>query len=438
MLAMANHLMTKGHQVICLLSESFQDGKAELLADIYKHAPGVRLTSFRIPSPCAAHDERNVWRQMAARIIREHAIACFEPDFVHVPALLADGWGDDAVGSIDELGIHVPVSLTQHDLIPLAMQEIYMPPGRFYDYYMKKLEGVKKADLFLAISEYSRKEVINLLGVDAEKVVHISSAADAMFLQRHPTNDDVASTIARYQLKIGFLLYVPGGFDPRKNLERLIRAYATLPQSMRSAHPLVIGSQLDPGRRDVLESCAVEAGLSSNEFILTDYVPDQDLMCLYRACHAYVFPSLHEGFGLPVLEAMACAAPVIASDCTSIPEVVGMVEALFDPLCEESMAKKMRQVIEDVPFRQRLLDHAVQQIAQFSWEKTAEMAVAAIETRHNELRQNGWRPSLRDNLPSCDHLLKKLADMNMNIEPSEKDISEFRECYRANFEMAQA
>lgn len=435
-LAMANRLVSRGHEVLFLLNAAFEPELAEVGADILRNVPGAKVSSFRIPSPCAAAFPENAWRQMAARMLREHALACLEPDFVHVPALLADGWGDDAIGSVGMLGVHLPTALTQHDLIPLVMADTYMPPGPFKDYYMKKLESVRRADLLLAISEYSRREAIDWLGVPADDVVHISSAADSMFMQPAPVQHEIDLTVSKLGLRAGFLLYAPGGFDARKNIDRLIDAYSQLPIEVRARHQLVIASKLHEGVRAGIEWKAGTFGLQPDEVVLTDYVPDGDLMNLYRACHAYVFPSLHEGFGLPALEAMSCGAPVIASNRTSIPEVIDMEEALFDPYNPQSIADKLLQVADDPDFRQRLIAHAAIQPYKFSWEASSEVVVAALERKHADLKDSGWRSMPFAMLPSSEEMLARLKDEVMEVRPDEEDLLAFRACLMANSEAA--
>lgn len=431
-LAMANLLMSSGHQVIFLLNEAFKQEFTEVSADILKNAPGARISSFRIPSLCAAAFPENAWRQIAARVLREHAIACLEPDFVHVPALLADGWSDDSISSVGMIGTHIPTALTQHDLIPLAMSDTYMPSGPFKDYYMKKLESVKRADLLLAISEYSRLEAINWLGVPAEDIVHISSAADRMFTQQASTQCEVELTVSNLAIRKGFLLYAPGGFDPRKNIDRLLDAYSRLPIQVRTCHQLVIASKLHEGVQANIESKAAALGLRSEEIVLTDYLSDGDLMNLYGACHAYVFPSLHEGFGLPALEAMSCGAPVIASNRTSIPEVIEMEEAYFDPYNPQSIAEKIMQVISDPDFRKRLILHTTIQPHKFSWEASAELAVTALERKHAALRKSGWRSTPCAMLPSHEEMLAQIKDEVKDVQPNEEDLQSFYDCLIAN------
>ena len=431
--AMAKRLLADGHDVVFLLNHSLEENVEAALSGVRARVPGARAAAFRIPAPCAAMLEENAWRQSAARALRELAIAALRPDFVHVPALLADGWGDDAVGSVGELGVYVPVALTQHDLIPLVMQDAYLAPGPFRDYYFHKLDGVKRAELFLAISEYTRGEAVSLLGVEEERVINVSSAVDDVFLEPVRAIREEAGVLERFGLSAGFFLYAPGGFDIRKNVDRLFRAFALLPADLRARHPMVLASRLDVGRREVLSGMARSNGLGEGEFVLTDFVSDRELVGLYRACQAYVFPSLHEGFGLPVLEAMACGAPVIGSNCTGIPEAIGLDEALFDPRVEESIADKMRQVVEDESFRERLLAHGRVHVAGFSWERSAAVAIEAMYERNRSLKAGGWVAAPRSSLPTHDELLLRLSTTRPGPGPT--DFVAFRECYDANIEM---
>jgi glycosyltransferase involved in cell wall biosynthesis len=435
MLGMAKRLIGSGHDVVCLLSGAFPNELPTLKEDLLAQVPSASVKTFQIPSPCAAACPKNAWRQIAARVLREHAIACLEPDFVHVPTLLADGWGDDAVASVGLLGIHIPVSLTQYDLIPLVMEEFYLPQGAFRDYYMVKLDNVKQADLLLAISEYSKKEAIECLGVAENIVVNISTAVETELWQPVADGSVLQYTIKVLGIKSGFLLYAPGGFDYRKNLDRLFEAYALLPSRVRAVHQLVIASKLDPGRREILDRAMASFGLEPGEVVLTDYISDLALKHLYSACFAYIFPSLHEGFGLPVLEAMSCGAPVIASNRTSIPEVVGMDEALFNPTSPQSMRDKMVQIIQDSGFRQRLLEHAGRQPKRFSWEHSARVAVEAIQRRYEELKQRGWKRTSAAKLPKCKELLQKIYQLAPHCNPTPDDLMAFKKCFESNLEL---
>ena len=432
MLSMGRHLVSRGHEVVCLLSEAFQSGLDELKTDIHTLLPEANIVSFRIPTPCAAILPGNAWRQMASCMLREQAIAHLEPDFVHIPALLADGWADDAVASVGLLGFHIPVSLTHHDLIPLVMSDAYMPPGPFTDYFMRKLESVKRADLLLAISDYSKQEALEWLGLAPERVVNISSAADTTFWRPLDNLVECEPTAEELGLRPGFFLYAPGGFDARKNLDRLFEAYAMLPCDVRAKHQLVVASRLDAGRKIILEQTMSSYALKPGEIVLTDYLSDLALRNLYCTCFAYVLPSLHEGFGLPALEAMSCGAPVIASNRTSIPEVIEMEDALFDPLDAKSIADKLLQLHAEPNFRKRLLSHAKKQPKRFSWEHTGAVAVDALEECHLKLTTGGWRRSPLSAIPSSGDMLKRLQALVPDASRTPEDLDTFLACYEFN------
>jgi glycosyltransferase involved in cell wall biosynthesis len=429
---MAKQLISRKHNVICLFNDAFTEDVSNLKEDILTRAPGVTVSNFKIIPPCYASDLNNQWRLLASKFLREYAIASLEPDFVHISAFLADGWNDNSVSSIDQIGVHVPVSLTHHDLIPYVMPDLYLPPGWFRQYYLDRLISMKNADLFMAISNFSRDELINNLNIETRKVVNVSSAVDDFFVNKTLLSKNNSHFFANLGINPNFIFYAPGGFDPRKNLERLIRAYSFLPGEIQSNHQLVIGSKLDPGRRDILESFAISCGIEKSNFILTDYTTDDELSFLYRKCYLYIFPSLYEGFGLPILEAMACGAPVIASDCSSIPEVLGLKDALFNPDCETSILNAMLFFIRDEKARKLLCAHSAKQFIKFSWEKSASVAIDALESRHNELLNTGWKPTKKSFLPSSHELLKRLNSNIGNCTPSEKDIKLFLEAYNFN------
>lgn len=427
-------LIERKHEVIIALSHAFQAEGEQIKSAFARQFPELKYYEFSVLSPCAAMDKNNLWRQMASRILREHALACLEPDIVHVPTLLADGWEGDLVASVGMLGVHVPTALTQHDLIPLAMSDIYLPIGTpFRHYYMEKLTNIIRSDLLLSVSEYSKNEALSLLKLSENSVINISSAVSASFLEHTEKRDSTSKTLEKHKIPADFILYAPGGFDARKNFNTFLEAYSLLPQDMRTKHKLVIVSKLDgEGVREGLIWKAGTFGVDASELIITDYVPDSDLINLYKTCRAYVFPSLHEGFGLPVLEAMSFGAVVIASNSTSIPEAHGLEEALFDPTSPSSIADKMQLALTDDAFRARLQIHARQQTAKFSWSKSAQVAADAMERLNKQLRASGWHPPNANDLPSEQSMLKLLEDMKLDIAPSPSDIENFYKCYTAN------
>jgi glycosyltransferase involved in cell wall biosynthesis len=433
-LVMVKKLLADEHEIIILLNSAFSEEVRQVRELFENVSPQIRFSVFSIPENCAAEKPDNQWRQMAARILREHAIAALEPDVVHVATLLADGWVDDLVASVDMLGLHIPTVLTHYDLIPLIMSDMYLSDSRFRDYYLRKLADVSKADLLLAISDYSRKEALSHFDLPEMSIVNISSAINDDFFEQSLKSSGVDVVLNKYGIESGFILYAPGGFDPRKNVDRLLEAYSLLPDSVRKEHKLVIASKLPSGFREGLIWKAGTFGVDSSDVILTDYVPDSELVDLYRGCCAYIFPSLHEGFGLPVLEAMLCGAVVIASNCTSIPEAHGLTAALFDPYQPVDMADKMLLALTSDDFRIRLKNHAIKHVVQFSWERSAQTAVSAIEDLFIKNQQMGVTKTLKMDLPSCDDLLAKVEQLGLDIKPDSSDLECFRTCYNQNLE----
>lgn len=241
-------------------------------------------------------------------------------------------------------------------------------------------------DGLLAISESSRREAIDHLGFDPGCVFNMRAGFDAAVFR--PTvlqGEERAAFLARHGLRDGYVLFVGAG-DARKNERGLIEAYALLPPALRQRHQLVI---VGTGGTEALQGAAASFGLQPGKLLLPSHIPEHEMAALYSTCHLFVLPSMHEGFGLPALEAMACGAPVIASNATSMPEVVGCEAALFDPYDPGSIAERMGAALRDEAFRLRLAEHGLRRSAEFTWEDSARRAWAGLETL---LERNGSSP----------------------------------------------
>jgi glycosyltransferase involved in cell wall biosynthesis len=340
--------------------------------------PSERICVFDIAGPTAEMHAFNSPRARAGELLREHAIAQLRPDAVLVTSLF-EGYVDDAVVSIGRLADGAVTAAVLYDLIPFLNPQQYLPQPEQRAYYERKVTSLREAGLLLAISDYSRQEAIDALYLEPDRVVSISTAVDETF---HPGALDaihVAALRARFGITRAFLMCAPGGFDSRKNMAGLIAAYGMLPDAQRAAHQLVIAGNSNEEERQHLQELARTHGLAADDLVLTGYVSDADLIDLYRTATLFVFPSLHEGFGLPALEAMACGALVIGADSTSIPEVMGNPEAMFDPRQPAAIAAKIGQVLGDETLQARLRAHGVVQARKFSWDNSARRAIAALE-----------------------------------------------------------
>lgn len=320
----------------------------------------------------------------AAERVREAFLASLAPDMVHVSSLF-EGPGDGAVTSCGSFA-PLPTSVTLYDLIPLLRPDSYLADPGVRAEYLGRLEHLGRADLLLAISESSRQEALGHLahlGVTAPRCVNVSTAADAHFAPVQLPPQQAQALRDRLGLQRPFVMYT-GGIDVRKNIEGLVRAFAALDAPVRDAHQLAIVCSVQPDSRAALLALAAQHGLQPGQVVLTGFVPEDDLVALYSLCKGFVFPSLHEGFGLPALEAMACGAAVIASGASSVPEVVGRADALFDETSDDAIRAAMQRLLTDDGWRAELQQHGLQQAQRFSWDATAQRALEAIEAFHAE------------------------------------------------------
>jgi glycosyltransferase involved in cell wall biosynthesis len=272
----------------------------------------------------------------------------------------------------------IPTVVTIHDLIPLLLREYRGGPlVRLYTALVGY--ATRSATLALTDSEFSRQDIITHLGLAPDRVRAVYLAAGDNYTPTPtPTDADVR---ARYNLPERYVLYL-GGFDVRKNVAALIEAYHRATPTIGETHPLVIAGRLpendtpfspDPRR------LARERGLGEHAVRFIDFPDDAAKPALYRGATAFIFPSHYEGFGLPPLEAMACGTPVVGSDASSIPEIVGDGGLLLPPDDVEGMAQALVKLATDAHFRAELSRRALAQAARFSWEQTARETLVAYQ-----------------------------------------------------------
>ncbi|HYA41072.1 MAG TPA: glycosyltransferase family 1 protein [Syntrophobacteraceae bacterium] len=373
-------IQSKGrHEVLIVLNGLFPGTVEQIRADFEGLLSGENICVWHAPGP--VYHLENTLRRKTAELVREAFIAGLRPDVVHVPSLFEGwGWGDNAVTSIGLLGRSAPTAVTLHDLIPLIDRTNYLNDPQVESWYESKLDQIRRADLLLAVSESSRQEAIRHLGFPQDRVINASEGVGAQFKPIKFGRAARHRIMERYGLGRPFVMYT-GAIDRRKNLDGLIRAWALVPESLRLNHQLAIVCALhDHG--PVVEEQIKQLRFAEDEVVLTGFVPDEDLIALYNLCEVFVFPSFHEGFGLPGLEAMSCGAPVVASNLTSIPEVIGREDALFDPHDDKAIAEKISHVLTDDAYRNALIRHGLEQSKKFSWDESARRAIAAFEQLH--------------------------------------------------------
>ncbi|MFS8973116.1 glycosyltransferase family 1 protein [Cupriavidus necator] len=322
-------------------------------------------------------------RQLADDLV-SGAYRTLAPDVVLCMSPFED-WAQDGV--VPDPRTRVGSSLRAavlYDLIPWLFPEQYLNTSpSFKAWYTERLQLLKSFDLLLAISEATRSDAIQHLGLDPARVAVIGGAADERF--RTLAAGEKPKDLSRLGIQKPFVLYT-GNADYRKNLAGMLQAYARLPESLRSGHQLVVNQV---GDKHAFWRDAQRLGLKTDDIVVTGHVDDTELVALYQQCAAFVFPSLYEGFGLPVLEAMACGAPVIAADNSSIPEVLGRADIMFDAKDPDSIKATLERVLTDARLRQELKAFGPERAATFSWDATGRKAWEAFEATMPLSRAHG-------------------------------------------------
>lgn len=258
----------------------------------------------------------------------------------------------------------VPTVLTVHDLIFRRFRQYHKRLNYWYLNLAMPLY-VRHADAIIAISQCTRRDLIAAYGVPPEKVTVVYEAAAPPFAP--PSAGQVAQVRARYGLPERFLLTV-GTIEPRKNLPRLLMAFETVARQGLVDAWVIVGR---PGWLYDDFFARLEASPWRKKVILPGFVPDEHLPAVNAAATVAVLPFLYEGFGLPVLEAMACGTPVVCSEASSLPELGGDAARYFDPTDVEAMVATLVEVLSDEALRGEMRRQGLRQAACFSWERAA-------------------------------------------------------------------
>jgi glycosyltransferase involved in cell wall biosynthesis len=272
-------------------------------------------------------------------------------------------------------GSKVRSATVAYDLIPLIYPERYLPEGsQASRWYREKCESFKQFDCFLAISESTRSDLIHYLDIPPERICVIGAGLDASLMAASRSSASVHDELLKKRRIDGpFILLVSNG-DWRKNTLGALEAFARLPKAVRNRHLLVltqVGEDIHAALTGPLRHLA-------DRIRILGKVNDVTLTALYRRCAVFFFPSLYEGFGFPVLEAMALGAPVLSSNLGGLPEVVHDPRCLFDPRDPDSAVEILGKVLQDSTFRDSLRQGAQEHARGYTWERCAKKALTAF------------------------------------------------------------
>ena len=410
------------HEVFIALSGLFPASIEPIREAFRDILPEENFLIWHAPGPVQELYPQNKTRREVAQWIREAFFASLQADIVHITSLF-EGYADDALASFGHFKTKGITSVTIYDLIPLIESKLYLDINPSYkQHYMRQVNWIKAADCLLAISESSKREGEQHLGLDPNIVTNIAAAVDASFRPVSITLQEKVDLLGRFGVFKPFVLYT-GGTDERKNLKNLIRAWSRLPADIQASHQLLFAGKISELDLLHLKQTANECGLEPWQLCFSGYVTDEDLIKLYNLCKLFVFPSWHEGFGLPALEAMACGSPAIGSNTTSVPEVIGLDEAMFDPRDVDAIRDKMALALSDEEFLNLLIEHSRLQVKKFSWTSTALRAISAWETfvKTSRHETDSWKHIHDEHQALYRQLLRDIA-LKVNTGVSEQDM----------------
>ena len=323
--------------------------------------------------------------------LRSYSLSIINADIILITSFF-DGFRDNTLVSHDASFKLPPIVSIIYDLIPIVHADEYLNfDPEFKLFYYEKVKELSKLDALFTISESSREEASKYLNINKEVIFNISSACDEKkFMQTNSVHKGDYEFLGR------FILYC-GAIDPRKNLYRLIEAYASLPLDLIVKHKLVLTGPYTNDEKLLIEEWMITFDLPPEYVVFLGFVDDFELANLYRTCYLFVFPSLHEGFGLPVLEAMIAGAPVIASKLTSLPELIGSKDFLFDPYDVKDISALIYKSLTNQEFYQCICNNSKDRSTKFSWKCTCEIAIKSFKEIINK---------------NIDHSRKKRIDLN--------------------------
>jgi glycosyltransferase involved in cell wall biosynthesis len=347
---------------------------------VHDEMPGRRLTLFDAPWPWNVGRETDVIAHRHAEEVRAFAVASREPDVVLIASLFESP--SESVCSIP-VDRDYAAAVVAYDLLPLT-DPTCAPPAREVQMYQHRLASLERADAILAISDHTAREVARLLPSTTDRLSTIWGAAFPM-----PRSNPVQRRAP---------LVCAAGAHERKNVASTIAAYGLLPEALRQRHPLTIVGNFAATDIAKYRDLAEPAGLRGDLLHFPGEVSDRDLGQIYRSAVLVVMPSLGEGLGLPILEAWEAGTPVVASNTTSLAELVNDPDYSFDPLDVDDQAATIRRLLEDEQAWRRACEFGQRRSESFTWPATAQRTLEALKrlpAQHEGRREHAsGRPSL--------------------------------------------
>lgn len=270
------------------------------------------------------------------------------------------------------------IVVTIHDLIAIKFgQDIPFYSRQFFGKWMPF--SYRYADRIIAISEHTKKDIIKILKIPKEKIRVIYEAADEA-CKYIPDKLKIEKTKTKYDIYGDYLIHI-GTINPRKNLEFLIKVFSKVVKTYPKIKLVITGKK--GWYYEGLFKLVKKLGLQ-NKVVFTGYIEDEEKPILYTGAKIFLFPSLYEGFGLPILESMACRTPVISSNTSSLPELVGDAGILLDPKDKIKWVKTIKKILSNQLFSQKLIEASIYQLKKFSWDRCAKETIKVYQNLYHE------------------------------------------------------
>ncbi|HVJ39328.1 MAG TPA: glycosyltransferase [Stenotrophomonas sp.] len=383
----------EGMEFLVGLDGTYAEEADEVAAALESQLPRAAFSRYFYPGPVQPHGHPADSLRPAADALVANHYAGMSADLVHANSLF-EGFAERASGVRGLASVPGAISsVTLYDFIPTVFAEQYLAEPQYRAWYMSRLQALQRFDVMLCISEATRQDAMRLLGIPAERMAVIHAGVGVEFKPATADPAKRSALLRRLGIDDRFVLYTGNG-DFRKNLSGAIEAFARVPKADRGNVQLVLNQVAD---ESALRECCLKHGLTAKDLVITGKVSDADLIGLFQACEVFFFPSRYEGFGLPVLEAMACGAPTIAADNSSLGEVVARKDAMFKVAEPEAAAALLGRALKDEDYRADLREYGLRRAGEFSWDRTATLAIGAWrDARERKLRlERGPRLGMR-------------------------------------------
>jgi len=359
------------HEIFILYNVAFPEGGEHLKSTLSGLIPFCHWIPFDVSRSSDNFSREGRACKSANAVLWRSVISAVKPDFVLITSHI-NSPAENTVTDIPSEKNGIRYGVVFYDLIPLKDPAYYLPNDELNVWYYQKITQLKNADVVFTLSNHVKNDLVSRLGLGAEKIHTIYGGYDNRIFKYCSGMETAYQLIQKLGVSSKYLLYT-GGADKRKNLHGLLQAYSLLPSVLIDQYQLVVVGKIGTNEREMLTAEAKVLKLPERSLVFLGYVEDEVLALLYSACALFVFPSFEEGFGLPVLEAMACGAPVIASNASCLPEVMGPYAAMFPPQSTHALRDLIEAALSDEVLLGSILNNGANRIVRFSWQRTAQL-----------------------------------------------------------------